>query len=314
MPTIPESSSACGSHFTSALSLSGDHAWDPRSSVINAFTTFLLLSSFKICFLTNKLIIKTTFRYYSYNTSVITLDPTLEYSSIYRHPYFVCSLTLSILLVFLPMLLLVFYPTKLARMLIRCICPGRLRGLLFIFMESFQGYYKNGTTGTYDYRAASCIGFLVRILVGVVFHIHLSLSDKSRYTNGIITLTSFLLTAVSLFYALVRPCKKHYMNVLESLLYCIAGMLLIITIHNDRFPMHLFNILLTVILLPSIIFAAVIMHKFLKVIGILNKIEQVFVKLKKLQIFRRWTRKENADSTGNEPHRLANPTEYTPLL
>ena len=66
------------------------------------------------------------------------------------------------------------------------------------------------------------------------------------------------------------------------------------------------NIILAVILLPSVVFAAVVIYKTLKVTGIVKK----FNKLKELQIFRRWIIKDDA---GNEPHRLTDPTEYTPL-
>ena len=106
-------------------------SWDPRSSVINALATFLLLSSFKLFFLTNKLAIHTKpfckGRNKAYGIS--SLEPP---NTIYKHPYYVCSLILSVLLVCIPSLFLVLYPTKLARMLMRRIFPGRLSCLLTI--------------------------------------------------------------------------------------------------------------------------------------------------------------------------------------
>ena len=228
----------------------------------------------------------------------------MEFSGIIRHPYFVTTLILSIsLVVFLPTLFLAFYPTRLARMLIRCICPGRLRGLLLIFMECFQGYYKNGTTGTYDYRAASCLNFLIR-LVCLGFHTHWLYSETSSQSEGSITRLAFLLAIISLFYALVRPCKKHYMNVIESLLYFTAAMLLITIINNNT--TH-YNIVMVIILLPNVVFVAAIMYKTLKVIGIVKKTENLFSKLKELHIFSRWNRKQTAD---DQTHRLTNPTDY----
>ena len=249
--------------------------------------------------------------YYNGNTTnVLILDPTLEFRSIllFKHPYFVSTLILSIVLIFLPTLFLVFYPTRLARMLIRCIFPGRLRGLLLIFMESFQGYYKNGTTGTYDYRAASCISFLIRILMAIQFQAHWDHINPLRGNIGPLSAVVFVMILTSLFYALVRPCKKQYMNVIESLLYCTAGMLLIILITHNSYDYGSGNIVLLIILLPSVVFVAVIISKVLKVIGIVKKTEKLFVKLIKLLVFKK---QEKEDV--NEPHRLTNPTEYSPL-
>ena len=94
--------------------------------------------------------------------------------------------------------------------------------------------------------------------------------------------------ATSLLYALIRPYKKLYMNVIECLLYFIAGMLLIIIIHNNKHPHCLYDIILATILMPSVIFAAVVTYKTLQVIGIVKKIKKTLGNFKNLQLFKRW--------------------------
>ena len=54
------------------------------------------------------------------------------------------------------------------------------------------------------------------------------------------------------------------MNVIESLLYCTAGMLLIILITHNSYDYGSGNIVLLIILLPSVVFVAVIISKVLE--------------------------------------------------
>ena len=279
-------------------------AWDPRSSVTNAFATFLLLSSFKVCFISFKIAYKMKL-YLENNTelhdSVLYNDPTRFFKSISRETYFAPLLILNFLVVILPIFLLALYPTRLWRR-ITLKLPGRMNNAFHIFMECFQGHYKNGTTGTYDYRAVSCFGFALRFLVGVILTSPWTGDGLSR--NGAVTNVAFLLIAVSLFYAHVQPCKLQYMNVIESLLYCIAAVLLIAIIHNNHFP-PLFHIILTMILMPSAAFVGIVLYKVSNVLGIVPKIKRAFLNFRTSQ---------RSDIDESEPHRLTHPTHYTPLL
>ena len=95
------------------------------------------------------------------------------------------------------------------------------------------------------------------------------------------------------------------MNVIESLLYATAAVLLIIIIHNNHFP-HLFRVILAIILFPSFVYAMVILHRALKVLGV--------YKMLKIRLIKKGSGPELDMSTETEPHRLSNPTQYTPLL
>ena len=281
-------------------------AWDPRSSVTNAFATFLLLSSFKVCFIS----FNVTFKMHLFlqNRSkygnVLYNDPYVPFHSIYKEFFFIPLLLLYLLMVILPIFILALYPTKLWRRLMSKL-PGRVKSALHMFIQCFQGHYKDGTTGTYDYRSVSCLGFAMRSLIGVILlspYANVGLSN-----NGPITAIAFLLIALSLFYAHVQPCKRQYMNVIESLLYCTAGLLLIAIIHNNTFPLH--NFILAVILMPSIIFVAIAVYKVLDVCGIANMIKMAYFSYRG-----RASCKSTSDNEEVEPHRLTHPTQYTPLL
>ena len=90
-----------------------------------------------------------------------------------------------------------------------------------MFVEKFQGDYKDGTQGTYDYRFLSGIYLLFRIYLAVQFH-------SSTYLNGGFYTwidASILFFFPTLFLALVQPYKKRYMNTLESLIFAICWLI-----------------------------------------------------------------------------------------
>ncbi len=207
-----------------------------------------------------------------------------------------------------PIFLLCLYPTKMCTRATRCACSGRLRNALYIFMESFQGHYKNGTSGTYDYRCISSMGFILQLFVCI--SLTQRLSRQASCVNSVSIDSSLPLLGVSLFYAYVQPCRKRYMNVIGSLLYCIATVLLVfITISICRtHSVRNYHVILVLILIPSILFAGAMIYKVLDVLGIVGIIRDK-------RFFKKRIRSDiDAAEIEAEPHRLTHPTQYTPLL
>jgi hypothetical protein len=199
------------------------------------------------------------------------------------------------------MLFLALYPTRLWKK-VSLMLPDKVKNATFLFMECFQGHYKDGTAGTYDYRPVSCFCFALRLLVGLFLGGPRTYVESSK--NGPITAVAIILIAVSMFYANVQPCKKRYMNVIESILYCSAGLLLIVIVHNNHFP-QLPHIVLTAILVPSIAFMGIILYNISVVLGIAPRMRKYFTSR---------TADQEGGLDGFEPHRLTHPTQYTPLL
>ena len=270
--------------------------WDPKSSVINAFATFLLLSSFKVCFLAF------TFFYASdINGYVLYIEPNVKLIDCYKQPYFIPYILLLLSFVIVPMFLLCLYPSKCCKIACRRICSARQRNAIFLFMDAFQGHYKDGTCGTYDYRSASCIGFVIRFIVCTSF------TGVSARRFLLISRVIPIFLAISLFYAYVQPCKKHHINLIESLLYITAIMVLFYT--NAHYIYAKFHILLMIILMPSIVFVCAIVYKLLGLLGILHLMKGIVVR-----IWQFGKSHDDNESPEAEPHRLTHPTQYTPLL
>ncbi len=130
---------------------------------------------------------------------------------------------------------------------------------IYVFLDTFQGQYKDGTNGTRDYTR---INFVLRI--GVVYVLDKPL--RGRPISHYVPLASILIIT-SLFYSVFQPCKKKYMNNIESVLYCATGLLLLyfgtVRAHLEgdykKMSIFLFNFLMMIIALPSILLLAYLM-------------------------------------------------------
>ena len=278
-------------------------SWDPKSSVINAFATFLLLSSFKVCFLAFSFMEHSKIRsIFFLGEEVLYMEPTTKLSELPKHAYFITVILLITFFMLIPSLLLCLYPTKLFKLMTKHICSTRQQNALFLFMDCFQGHYKNGTTGTYDYRSASSIEFVLRIGVSII-----CIHKVGNYQHDIdLSNAAYVLLGVSIFYALAQPCKKRYKNAIETLLYFAAGFLFILIHTTTLKNTKTFHIILLAFLMPSVIFVGIIIYKVFDFFGIVRKVKH-FIAEKNLF-------KTNGVSSEAEPHRLTHPSQYTPLL
>ena len=187
-------------------------SWDPTASIVNAFSTFLLLNFSKVitvtvyCFYNTKI--------WNSKSELMTLlysEPSVAQYSKQHLPYIICSCCFMVLFVLVPTLLICLYPTKTFRRLLRICLSLRLQNALFIFIDTFQGHYKDGTNGTRDFRSASGLHLVILTLM-----ISANFNSLIRYMA--IDFVYFLLCIVALFYALARPCKQNYANILQSIL------------------------------------------------------------------------------------------------
>ena len=171
------------------------------------------LSSFKVCFSAF-----TFFYAIDINDNVVALyiESNVKFFDCYKQPYFIPYILLLLSFVIVPVFLPCLYPTKCCKIACRRISSARQQNAVFLFMDAFQGHYKDGTGGTYDYRSASCIGFVIRFIACTAF------IAVSAGRSLLISLVLPILLAISLFYAYVQPCKKRHINLIESLLYITA--------------------------------------------------------------------------------------------
>ena len=121
--------------------------WDSTASIINTFTTFLLLSFSKMLFVSFTLLHTFPLRYNYRNISrkcALYYDSTVECHTQEYTIFAAVACCALVIFIFCPTILLILYPTKLFRKCVSC-CGFRRWHALHMFVESFQGQYKDST-------------------------------------------------------------------------------------------------------------------------------------------------------------------------
>ena len=143
--------------------------WNVRTSIVESFATFLLLSYIKFLSVSFDLLVPT--RVYNVNGSLVGMylyyDATIEYFGDKHLPYAVLALFVMLVFIFFPLLLLLLYPMRFFQ---RCLgCCGVRWHALHIFIDAFQGYYKDGTNGTRDCRYFATALIICRIVLFLIY-------------------------------------------------------------------------------------------------------------------------------------------------
>ena len=143
--------------------------WNIKTSLIDSFATFLLLSYMKFLSVSCDLLTPVTI----FNIDGETLskhylywDATIEFLGSEHLPYAILAITVVIIFNIIPLLLLCLYP---CRWFHKCLNHCRFQNqVLHIFMDAFQGCYKDGTNGSRDCRWFAGLYLFIRILLIVL--------------------------------------------------------------------------------------------------------------------------------------------------
>ena len=207
--------------------------WRLRTSLVDVFASFLYLSSSRIQFTSLLLLLPT--RLYTYKldsnghmkltTKLYLFDDTSqEYLSSQHLPFALLAIVLLLVFVILPMILLFVYPFTWFQTILNKTSLNSLT--LRIFIELFQGNYKDSTNGTKDYRYFS--GFL--ILFQLVMFLTFSLTQSCFY-YPIATMWIVIYLCLHLVF---KPYKKTVHNhIAVAMLTSLLGMYWGIAINSE---------------------------------------------------------------------------------
>ena len=187
-------------------------------SIVDAFATFLLLSYVKLLSVSSDLFIPT--HVYNINGSSLGVylyyDATIEYFGSEHLPYGVLAVLVLLVFILFPLLLLLLYPMRCFQ---RCLsCCGVRWHALPIFIDGFQGCYKDGTNGTRDCRYFAAAFLFVRILLFIVF----SLSLTGLFYGAAVLVFIPLVIAI----VVVQPYKPRFStyNAVDSVLVLLLAL------------------------------------------------------------------------------------------
>ena len=195
--------------------------WESKTTAIDAFATFFLLSNVK--FLSASFDLLVPVQVHQLNTTGhltyswrLYYDATVPYFG-HRHlPYAILAIVVAVLFVLLPMLLLLLYPFRWFQKLLN-LFPFRWY-ILHTFVDSFQGCYKNGTEpGTRDCRWFASVFLFARMLL---FATGAATLGSSFYAFGHIVPVFVIILLIN-----IQPFKPHlshysYINAMFMLLLC----------------------------------------------------------------------------------------------
>ena len=195
--------------------------WNTKSDLANVFATFLLLS-YSTKFLYLILTFTEGTRVYSMNN-----DSQIVYSGVFpftdiniinshrgkHHTLFIILAGLVLIVTLLPVILLIFYPI---RMFQKCLSKLRLDFVFIsIFVERYYSCYKDGLDGGRDMRSFAGFYLLLRLFLCLSI---VSSSHMKLLSSGF-SVASLVYISAAMLIALIRPYKRTYMNVLDTLYY-----------------------------------------------------------------------------------------------
>ena len=143
-------------------------------------------------------------------------DATIEYFGDTHLPYAVLAVFVMLVFILLPLLLLLLYPMRCFQ---RCLgCCGVRWHALPIFIDAFQGCYKDGTDGTRDCRYFAAAFLFVRISL---FFIYALSQTKLFYGTAL-----FVFIPLAMAIAIMQPYKPIFStyNVVDTVLVLLAAL------------------------------------------------------------------------------------------
>ena len=191
--------------------------WNVKTSLIDAFGTFLLLSYVKFLSTSSDFLIPVNLYNMhgdTINETYLYYDATIEYFSKQHLPYAIVAILVLILFNLLPIVLLCLYPCQCFQTLLNC-CRLRCTAL-HTFMDTFQGYYKNRTDSRRDCRWFSAVYLIIRI----AFHLEVAGTQDMKLLSLIF---SFLLIFTVILIGVVQPYKSPIYNRLDTVLILILA-------------------------------------------------------------------------------------------
>ena len=245
-------------------------SWDPSSTMIQAFSSLFFLSYARLTtIIWAPFVLHARFdsKGIVQEKSVVYIDPNVPYLSEKHIILIVFSVCVAVFLYLPPILLLVVYPTSLYRKMNHWINPQWRIGIK-TYVDTFQGCLKDGTDGTWDYRAVP--GYLLAMLgfvTPLAQYMMMSFFPQvfSSNNNSIL-----FFAAMAMFFLLIQPYKRRIANLSIVMLSTIAALYASFSAKLDISPLdHEAQVIICILLLsPHFGFVCYIIWKIMKIIVI----------------------------------------------
>ena len=236
--------------------------WNPKQSLFSTFATFFLLSYSKVLFVSINLL----FAVESYdihgqpipNSTVMLYDPSIKFFSSEHIPYAILAIAIVFVFVVLPPLCLLLYPLHLSVKILTS-CGFQRWDILHMIMDTFQGWYKDGTGSTRDFRPLSALYMFLRIGLAIEFLLVVYVNSHQRES-----LKWFVAGTVHIclgtFFLVVKPYKKQWMNNADGSILTSLGLLILLGNYRER---SVYITTAVLILFPLILIVVLLIRKYM---------------------------------------------------
>ena len=279
-------------------------SWNVRSSVMNAYATFFLLSYTKFLSASFDILMPTHVCFSTVNKCIMAsyYDANLEYFKGDHLPLALTALVIVIIFIAIPTLILLLYPFHFFQVVLKKL--KLQNSLLDQFVSPFYQCYKDGTAPkTYNCRWFASLFLILRIILPLVYAFTLG---SVFFPLAVIIIFIFVMILIT-----VKPYKHvyaHYIKfdvtflVLLALFYLSMISIDVSSIKDHRL-VHVSYVLTIVFGTVPLIYVFIITIYWM--ISKRTEIARKFTDLWKVQKYEREVSFEN-----EVPDRLLNPTEY----
>ena len=241
--------------------------WDIRTSTVDVFVTFFFLVYAKLLNACLDLLIPVQVYHFSKPehhvnyTWRLYYDATIPYFGTAHTPFAILAIAVLLVFVLIPALVILVYPFRVCQ---RCfnVLPSRSQIFLRIFVDSFQGCYKDGTeVGTQD-----CRWFLSLFLI-----LRFSLWSIYAYTPTAMYFLygAMILIVLAIIIILVDPFKSlpsNYSTIMVIFILLITAFyvasigITVASIRNDYTKfIVLLSVIVIIVVLPQIYISGIIL-------------------------------------------------------
>ena len=241
--------------------------WNSKYSLIDVFSTFLVLSfsryNIQLYFLLSG---QYTFSLPTNEWNrVLLYNPGVQYFHPVHHlPYAIALFFIFLVVAVPPVLVLTFYQNSSFQIVLTCFGLNNMPPV-HIFVDLFQGCFKDGTNGSYDLRFTASL-YLITTVIAMISFVGCSFSTYENCSSVCVFTMAILLL---LFFALLRPYKDQRMNISDSLLLASSAIISFLLASTSKNFEHMaFNVfvlitVLIIIAIPHVILFGYFLHKLL---------------------------------------------------
>ena len=229
----------------SALFTCFSETFDIQHSLIHAFASFFILSYFVFGVTNYALFLHVSVTEINSSSLPKALYWDGSVDNINNNGSVLLVIFMFTIFNFLPIVLMLVYPMRTFQKCLNC-CGLRCLPL-HIFMDAFQGCYKNGTEGTRDYRYFAGLYLLSRFSF---WKLPGSLVPQSD---------CIFIFAFSFMFALCRPYKRNCFNVVDCLFHAVLALFISIS-YTSRTA----GIALLMLLCAPLVYLLILLGRYVK--------------------------------------------------